>query len=253
MALPNLSRLRLEVEEDADDVVYEIEIPPEWGLDRSAVNGRLRVTGRGSNAFSVRAHSRERGFDVVVLVRPLDALIPNDDCESHTEEGWPNCVRLSTSEYKSEVANTETAVEQLQGDGIVPELLHHDILRGRTLNALPDAHPFYTESFGVEVWEAFEFTVEEYVNEFEVDADTFSERVFPHIKKIYDTLRVAGLHHFDLHLQNLMVNVVHETPEIAQMVVIDLGSVRRKRQAAPTDDDHWLKTMIMSEFAAADL
>ena len=226
MSLPQLF-LKAEVSRELPEFQYVVSLPEDWNLQTK----ELFIGPRGSNALSVRTTMRKDGNDVpvVVLVRPLDALIPNaDDCVGARRNTWKDCLKLSEEKYRQELSDTEAVLITLRKESVTAQLYEADVLDGKTEGA-PDAR-FAATRFGVEAWEAFSMSLAQYVEEFNIGKEQALDELVPMIMRLCAVLELQPhkLFHRDLHFGNVVVNL-DATGKIVDMRLIDLSSVSEKQ------------------------
>lgn len=231
MRLPSLARLNtgfgpVPAEPDElEGIAYELEIPERWDVKPPP---RITVT-RGSYATSIPTllGSDKR---VVVLVRPLDALLPHEvDCPATKNTNDPNapelwhrdCLKLSKAEYESEMAHVDAVVGALQGSSLLPTLYFNAILHGKTHNAPPG---FLATLFGVQIWSEVDVVAVEYIRTRRISRQEFIQQLLPHIEQACSELLTLGKFHFDLHLGN--VGFVLNHTGVERCVFLDPASIK---------------------------
>ncbi len=242
MPLPSLTRLALPTArpfgpivaepDEPEGIVYKLNLPDEWAIRTPPGRGPLRVVGRGMNATAVAATAS--GEAVVVLVRPLDALLPQEtDCpatrrvsEQPDSDGWmDDCLKLREDKYEEEIAEILALMETLEGatPPLLPKLHDNGIVDGTTENA--PREEFEAVRFGVQVWQQMTTTIENYIKDNGVTRKQFIDNLMPKIQQSCARLDRLGLQHFDLHLNNVAVNL--NDGVMSDVVFLDPASIRK--------------------------
>lgn len=261
MLLPSLARLALptaqpfgpieaeEFDQEGDEgIKYTIELPEEW--DIRLPRSPLQVVGRGSLATAVEATRRSSGDKVVVLVRPLDAHLPQkDDCPAtrwskdadRTEDTrWmEDCSVLSKKAYIEEMDGILRLMKTLGDAGLaalLPALHDHGIVNGETTGIPgPPDDPwtqFEASEFGVQVWQQMTTTIADYIRKSREQGKSrkevrahFVAVLRPKIEAACAKLAELGLHHYDLHLDNVAVDIDADG-NMSDVVFLDPASIQ---------------------------
>jgi len=259
MPLPSLARLALPTAavefgpidaetvalEEKEGIKYTIELPEEW--DIRLPRSPLQVVGRGSLATAVEAIRRSSGDKVVVLVRPLDAHLPQeDDCPAtrwskdadRTEDTrWmEDCLVLSKKTYIREMDGILRLMKTLGPAKLLPTLYDNGIVNGETTGTPgPPDDPwtqFEASEFGVQVWQQMTTTIAGYIRKdreqgksYEAVRRHFTAVLLPKIEAACAKLAKLGLHHYDLHLDNVAVDIDADG-NMSDVVFLDPASIQ---------------------------
>lgn len=259
MPLPSLARLALPAtavqfgpidaetvvaSEEEEGIKYTIELPEEWQIRLPQLP--LQVVGRGSLATAVEA-IRKPSDKVVVLVRPLDAHLPQeDDCPAtrwskdadRTEDtGWmEDCSVLSKKAYIEEMDGILHLMKTLGPAKLLPTLYDHGIVNGETtgIPGPPDAPwtQFAASKFGVQVWQQMTTTIAGYIRKSREQGKSYEEVrahfvavLRPKIETACAKLAKLRLHHYDLHLDNVAVDIDADG-NMSDVVFLDPASIQ---------------------------
>lgn len=256
MPLPSLARLALPTAavefgpidaetEEKEGIQYTIELPEEW--DIRLPRSPLQVVGRGSLATAVEAIRRTSGDKVVVLVRPLDAHLPQeDDCPATRWSKDPDrtkdirwmedCLVLSKKAYLREMDGILRLMKTLGPAKLLPTLYDNGIVSGETSGIPgPSDDPwtqFGASEFGVQVWQQMTTTIAGYIRKSREQGESkqavrahFVTVLRPKIEAACAKLAELGLHHYDLHLDNVAVDIDADG-NMSDVVFLDPASIQ---------------------------
>lgn len=211
--------------EKTTQMLYKIKLPLEWWLDASEIS---IPAGRGQSAFAHKLFNVKSGGVVVVLARPLDSYVPTVDCvTTDAPRVWTgDCMQLKVAEYRRELRHIRMAYAVLEPLGATPKLYHHEILPGTTENYGDER--FNTTAFGVQVWEAWDMSLQNYILKYKVTRAEFEAKILLHLLRKCNQIGEYGMVHGDLHYGNVVVKVADD--EVVDIAFIDLAAMRNAKQ-----------------------
>lgn len=219
-------------DEGTEDFKYIVDIPVEWNIEVSFPAVEIA---RGKHAIALEAFI---GGDtpVVVLVRPLDVLIPSKECmESLRTNSKEGCQWLASDEYAGDEEQIREVVGHLddqQRSDLLPRLFYSAQLEGYTTN--PPSLEFNATKFGVEVWGRVSKTLKEYMKGNENQDEQQFDSVFDkHVLPALERLAALQLHHDDLHPGNVALAL--EKGEIVSTKLLDPSAIRFEDQTYRLD------------------
>lgn len=278
--LPSLSRLTIRDDDAPTDglfamqeikgmpksVAYVLYLNDAWGINADHTTPAA-FAGRGASAIAMGCEMTHGGvqYRVVVLVRPLDAYLADEDCNPL----WLNpinannkraarfdidgyCNKLEAKDYADEMQTIlqhyDVMYTQRLAAGkkpLCPKLWHHqDDTPGVTTGYASvigkgdlDKKPlFETNVFGVQVWERYDCSLSDYVVKYagktKLEHEAFKTRTFipdvlPILRELCLELRKLNLRHADLHFGNVAARLdPADESKIVELVFIDISSVR---------------------------
>lgn len=224
-------------------IKYFINLPNEWGI--GPLPASLRVVGRGNHAFAVEA-TLKSGSKVVVLVRPLEASVPDEhDCQATSwilgprkqrNNDWMyDCYNLETKEHRKNTRNILKLVTKLTEMNLklLPRLYHHGIVSGSTIDF--PRKKFKAVRFGVEVWEQMTTTVANHIKVTDMTREYFISSILPYIQNACQQLDHLGMRHTEPHLDNMALQI-GDDGTISNFVFLDPKHIEENLDAIVFSD-----------------
>ena len=231
--------------EKTTQMLYKIKLPSKWELDGSELS---IAAGRGMSAFAHKLYKVRSGPGFVVLVRPLDSFVPDKDCVTTNETS--DCMGLTTAEYESQLEQIQTAYAVLKPLGATPTLYYNLILPGTTENYVDDR--FYADEFGVQVWEAWHMSLQDYVLNYNVTTARFRANILPLLVRKCNQIGEHNMFLNDLHYGNVVVNVDKRKQEVVDIAFIDLAEVRVAEHKVICDEEEFMEVLAEMRESAAE-
>lgn len=258
-------------------LAYVINLDDSWGIDADPSRPG-DFAGRGGSAIATGCAMKhgETQYSVVVLVRPLNAYIPDKGCDPlllNTSNAnkrkaltllvEEECHKTTIEQYALELQTTLAYFDLLytkrKANGkspLCPRLWHHSNVAGVTEGVdsvvgegnRSNKQLFEATVFGVEVWERYDGSLKDFINHHDdgtnktrnaFKADIFIPTILPMLEKICLELRAYNCWHGDLHFGNVAVRLdANDKSKIRELVFIDLSAIRKVTNVKKLPQDH---------------